>query len=165
MNPRIALEVLLKRLEAEVGDISRGDSAAWVGTDEETRLNERAASGMGHIAQAVRMARAALKSGDEDRMVKAALHCKDLERTGRTIAAARAKAKSAEDGKRGGKLRAAKDKEAKAKWWKPYRAECSKLITKRGMSPNAALRTMMNRMKEAGVKVDRRTAKKYLLAE
>jgi hypothetical protein len=120
MNPRDILELLLERLEPEVGHLKRVHFAAWVGSEDEARMNENLASGRLHLARAVLAARAALATNDDARIVDAAMMCASLERTGRAIADARRQMATVRHRKAGGARRGADQAAAAAKMWKPW---------------------------------------------
>lgn len=81
MDPRIILERLVERLERKVGSVTDADFCAFEGR-EEGDLAEQAKSGNLHLAQALMTAKEALASGDDDKIMEAALICPSLERTG-----------------------------------------------------------------------------------
>lgn len=139
MTPRVVLELLLERLEPEVGTITRANFLLKDGKPWQT--NELLLSGKLHLAEAVLRARAALTSNDESRIVSAAIHCASFERTGRqvetertaqeadaarTVAAELAlnateeKRKRAKNQKKGGDVTGAQQAAKSAKAWEPW---------------------------------------------
>lgn len=77
---RTTLEALLKEAEPLVGEVKRGHFSQW--GDEDSARKRRSDSGLGHIAEAVRIARRALASGDADEMIIAANYCPQFMRDG-----------------------------------------------------------------------------------
>jgi hypothetical protein len=114
MDPRIVLEVVVKRLEdpaLQLGNVSRGQFSAWEG--QEDPLQKRWAHGRGHLAHALRMARSALSTQDPTSINEAALICPGYEREG-------LKRIAVQPQRAGGKKRGDNLHSAAEKAWEPY---------------------------------------------
>jgi hypothetical protein len=162
MNPRIVLQLLLNRLQPEVGLVSRGMFSAWEG--KEAALFERARAGKLHLAGAVLQARRALASGIEEQIAMAALLCASLERTGRELHSVNARRKG---GKQQGSVQAA----AAALAWKPYVEEFQALRAS-GKAASVARQRVDKSMSRDGFTLpstgkppDPRTMRKWLPAK
>lgn len=116
LNPVVILEGIIARLGPEVGEEARRlMSSTWGDfTPEHTAF---ARSGRGHFATAVHLARAALASGDAEKIQEAALICPTYERTGRTMAT---QSTAADRRRNGGKIRGQSQAAAAAIQWQPY---------------------------------------------
>jgi hypothetical protein len=114
MDARIILQTLIERLQPEVAGFGDGPRGAW-GTD--AALREWARTGNGHKAEALAIARDALKSGDERRIEDAAKLAPTFERTGVDLAK---RYQEIERKRRGGKARGAKQHETAATAMRPY---------------------------------------------
>src|SRR5262249_7820394 len=126
MDARAKLQDLINRLERMPLDYS---SAAWVGSEEEAELEGRLRSGQLHMAQAVRDARRALASDDDELVTLYCDHCLSLERNGMALIARCVEGEVKADAARkvrkaiatsGGKARGKRLMEDAAALWKPW---------------------------------------------
>jgi hypothetical protein len=136
MPPHITLEALIERLEAR--GISGGRSLA----------DEFTSSGQGHLAEALRKARRALRSGDEQKIAGAALQCTALERQGNELGR---QYELAQRRSKGGKASAAAKQPKWATKWQRWLKEEAKLLGRPGMTPEQARQTLRRAMTTAGV--------------
>jgi hypothetical protein len=167
MNPRIVLKLLLERL-AEV-KARCADFAAW--ENEEVELKDRAAAGMLHLSEAASEAEAALASGDETRIVDAALICASLERTSKEIAARRDASRIAAGRQKGGKRRGGEQAQRAAAVWAPFVRQFQELLATGAKSSQArqivkvAMRKRAFQLPDTGAFPDDRTIRKWLPAK
>lgn len=125
MDPVVVLRKLVDRLEKKVWSIHPDDFVAFVDTPEAAVLDERGLAGKLHLAEAYRMAREALESGDRMKIAKAMLICPTLERTGLELERKHAAAtRQRTSGKARGKQQSA---DAAARW-KPYVKQFQDLV-------------------------------------
>ncbi len=81
-SARVILELLIKRLEARIGPDDEKLVRGYWGEEPPEEFRKAMLQGKRHFQQALHMARAALKSGDETQILTAALHCPPFERLG-----------------------------------------------------------------------------------
>lgn len=136
IRAQTVLELLVVRLETRVGELGSSDFGAWEG--EEGELNKVAASGRLHFAEAVALARKALRSGDDQQMADAALLCASLERTGNEV-------EQRSRRKAGGRARGVAQNAASTSVWAPYVQQYQELIAK-GIGAPTARRMVTKRM-------------------
>jgi hypothetical protein len=86
---------------------------------------ERWRYGRGHLAEAARLARRALASGDDAQIADAALHCQGLELTGRDVSSRRQAVVVAS---RGGKTRGEKQTDEAQERWGSWIAQFHGLV-------------------------------------
>jgi hypothetical protein len=148
MSPEIILQHLVRRLESQVGSVSRADFAAW-GDEEPAVLSM--GPGKSHLAQALLWAREALESGDEEEIAQAALICPTLERTGIDVAA---KARR----KMGGIARGKAQTNEQERRWQVHRAKYRKLVA----AGTHYLKARQEVLAGVDFEVDNRTIQKWL---
>jgi hypothetical protein len=148
---RTVLQLLVERLEPEVRGISRLNFSAWVGSDEEASLVSNLRSGKLHLAEAVLHAKAALSSGDPDRIAFAALVCATFERTGWEL-------QETDRRQRGGKVRGAAQTAKSASRWSEYIEKYEKLVA----SGTHYLKARQIVVQNIDFTVDDRTIRKWL---
>jgi hypothetical protein len=143
----VILEKLIERLDVEVGDVGRKAFSTWV-TDEKdfAPILDRVARGQAHLVGALREARAALASGDQERIARAALLCQGIERTGRDVERRRASRRRQD----GGNRRGADQATTAAEFWRPWIAKFRDL-TRGGMGAPQARQRVADEMSTAGV--------------
>jgi hypothetical protein len=140
MNPRVILEKLLARLEPIVGRQRSPD----IVTEEGELTAGR--SGRLHFVEAVLEARAALASGDETRILNAAITCPTFERTGREL---QAEHRVQERRRKGGQLSGAQQAGRRAAVWAPWERDFQKLLAS-GKTQAEARRIIVMRMTKQG---------------
>ncbi len=131
MDPKIVLELIVRRLQQDVGDIKITDYSYW---DGETPMP----SWRLHLATALETAKQALASANPDEMIAAALTCPTHERTGRALQFKHAQAaRRRQGGTNRGMTQTAKQLEV----WAPYIDEYRRLLAQ-GKSPIQARRSV-----------------------
>lgn len=152
-SARIVLRALVKLLEPEAGKIGRGDFSYW-GDEQPPEQRSRSTVGTMHLATALRIARAALASGDDARILEAAIHCAPFERIGRDkghkVEAAARENEVAKRRSSGGRQTAAFRAGEAAKVWAPWYARFLELTAPpKAKSKPAARRIIHNEMVRA----------------
>ena len=144
----IVLERLIDRLERDrVSDIGPKVYSAWVTTEADfAPVVDRVGGGKLHLAGALREARAALASGDAERIAQAALLCQGIERTGREVERGRERRRR----QAGGKHTGSKQTAAAEEFWAPW-VDMFRKITLTGVRVTEARRRVVNEMSRAGV--------------
>ncbi len=131
MDPKIVLELIVRRLQQDVGDIKITDYSYW---DGETPMP----SWRLHLATALETAKQALASASPEKMIAAALTCPTHERTGRALQFEHTQAaRRRQGGTNRGMTQTAKQLEV----WAPYIEEYRRLLAQ-GKSPIQARRSV-----------------------
>lgn len=139
MTPeRGILELIVERLEPLVGHVRVAHHAAWVGGKEEKIPPERWIEL--DFARAFLMARDALQSDDETKIVNAARWAPGFERAGLALREGLHLAQEKQKSKKGGNRRGADQKAKATAAWAPYVAEYNELRAAGASIPSARRR-------------------------
>jgi len=144
INPRIILEKLVARLEAKIGKVTLADLNE---SDESSNRHRYSTGRLSHV-EALRLARSALRKGNEPEITLAAQVAPMLEREGNKLADARRQSVASGNRKAGGVTRGAHLAEDADREWAPWVAEYNDRIA-RGQKHTVARQAVIASMTRA----------------
>jgi hypothetical protein len=136
MDHLTILQALIERVTPQVGDICDLGFGYWEGSPQQAIVEDLGRSGRLHLTHALTKARAAIESGDPEKVVFAALICPTYERAGLQLAAQHALDKQRQQQREvahalrvaGGRATGAIQRTHALKRWEPIRSRYAELL-------------------------------------